>query len=228
MSHKENNNIETRVLRTPETRVRVINEENRTIGGYGIVFNSDSAVLYERGKKFREVIRPEAVQGVKTGRMLSMHNHKSDRLLGNTDAGTMRVITDEIGSFYETDLPNSPTGEDVLVSVRRGDTDGSSFQFVVAPDGEKWSMRDGMAYREITKFQEIHEMGPVSEPAYPGTAGLSARSVSMLLVISVDSEEETEKEEPEEMEPETEQNSIQRAMQEDEELEILQMQVYNF
>lgn len=228
MNHRENNNIETRLYQAPETRAKVVNEDTRTIRGYGIVFNSDSAVLYERGKRFKEVIRPEAIAGVGFARTLCMHNHKSDRLLGNTLSGTCRVGTDSVGVWYETDLPDSPTGQDVLVSVRRGDTDGSSFQFVVAPDGEKWSMRDGMAYREITKFQEIHEMGPVSEPAYPGTAGLSARSVSMLLVISVDSEEETEKEEPEEMEPETEQNSIQRAMQEDEEIEILQMQVYNF
>lgn len=174
--------IETRVFRSSETRVRVSNDESRTIRGYGIVFNSDSAVLYERGKRFVEVIRPEAVRDVDFSELKCMHNHSSNRLLGRVESGTMRYGIDTTGVWYENNTPNSPTGEDVLESVRRGDTDGSSFQFVVAPGGETWSVKNGIAYREITKIESVFEMGPVSEPAYPGTAeaGLSARSLEML------------------------------------------------
>lgn len=197
MSHSQERNIETRFFTAPETRAKVVNEETRTIRGYGIVFNSDSVILYERGRKFREVIRPEAVKSVASKRRLCMHNHKPDRLLGNTNAGTMRTGTDSLGEWYETDLPDGPTGEDVFQSVKRGDTEGSSFQFTVAEGGETWSIRDGMAYREITKFEEIYEMGPVSEPAYPGTAtaGLSARSMELLLMIKIEDKEEVETEE---------------------------------
>ncbi len=217
---KQDNNIETRFFTAPETRAKVVNEQTRTIRGYGIVFNSESAILYERGRKFREVIRPEAVNSVTSKRRLCMHNHKSERLLGNTNAGTMRTGTDSIGEWYETDLPEGPTGTDVFESIKRGDTEGSSFQFTVAEGGEKWSVRDGMAYREITKFEEIYEMGPVSEPAYPGTAsaGLSARSLEMLLMIKIEDKEE----EPEEMEPESD---MARNLINDQEIEVIQMMI---
>jgi HK97 family phage prohead protease len=225
MSHSQEHNIEKRFFTAPETRAKVINEETRTIRGYGVVFNSESAILYERGRRFREIIRPEAVNSVTSKRRLCMHNHKSDRLLGNTNAGTMRTGTDAIGEWYETDLPNSPTGEDVFQSVKRGDTEGSSFQFTVAEGGEKWSIRDGMAYREITKFAEIYEMGPVSEPAYPATAsaGLSARSLEMLFMIKIeDKEEKEDPEEIEEMEPE---NDMARSLINDREIEAIQMMI---
>ena len=111
--------------------------------------------------------------------ILSMHNHRSERLLGTTQSGTMRTGVDSVGVWYEVDLPNAPTGHDVLESVRRGDTPGSSFQFDIRSDGDKWSMKDGKAFREVMQFNGVYEMGPVSEPAYPDTS-ISARSLEAL------------------------------------------------
>jgi HK97 family phage prohead protease len=172
-------NVETRFIVSDETRAKVVNEETRTIRGYGIVFNKESVDLRSHGRVFREVIRPEAVEGVDLSRVLSMHNHRSERLLGNSASGTMRTGVDSVGVWYEVDLPDSPTGEDVLVSVRRGDTPGSSFQFDIKSDGEKWSVRSGKAFREVIAFNGVYEMGPVSEPAYPDTT-IAARSVEQM------------------------------------------------
>jgi HK97 family phage prohead protease len=166
-NRRQETNIETRFSVMPETQATVINAETRTIRGYGIVFNKESVDLRIGGRVFREVIRPEAAQGVDFSDVLSMHNHKSERLLGRTGSGTMRTGVDDIGVWYEVDLPNSPTGEDVLVSVSRRDTQGSSFQFDIEDTGDKWSVRNGKAYREVIKFRGVYEMGPVSEPAYP-------------------------------------------------------------
>lgn len=171
--------MERRISVSPETRARVTNEETRTIRGYGIVFNKESVDLRANGRVFREVIRPEAVRGVNLNNILSMHNHRSERLLGTTASGTMRTGVDSVGVWYEVDLPNAPTGHDVLESVRRGDTPGSSFQFDIRSDGDKWSMREGKAFREVTQFNGVYEMGPVSEPAYPDTS-ISARSLEAL------------------------------------------------
>lgn len=171
--------IERRTSVLPETRARVTNEETRTIRGYGIVFNKESVDLRAGGRVFREVIRPEAVRGVSLDNILSMHNHRSERLLGTTASGTMRTGVDSVGVWYEVDLPNAPTGHDVLESVRRGDTPGSSFQFDIRSDGDKWSMKDGKAFREVMQFNGVYEMGPVSEPAYPDTS-ISARSLEAL------------------------------------------------
>ena len=177
--------METRFMVLPETQAVVVGEGSRTIRGYGIVFNRESEPLWAGGRTFREVILPEAVQGVDLRSMLSMHNHKSDRLLGNTRSGTMRVGVDSVGVWYETDLPDSPTGQDVLVSVSRRDTQGSSFQFDIKDGGDRWSIKNGMAFREVTKFNGVYEMGPVSEPAYPDTtiAKASLRSLEALTGI---------------------------------------------
>jgi HK97 family phage prohead protease len=171
--------MEKRTYIGPETRARVTNEATRTIRGYGIVFNKESVDLRAGGRVFREVIRPEAVRNVDFSNLLSMHNHRSERLLGATASGTMRTGVDSTGVWYEVDLPNAPTGDDVLESVRRGDTPGSSFQFDIRSDGDKWSMREGKAFREVTQFNGVYEMGPVSEPAYPDTS-ISARSMEAL------------------------------------------------
>lgn len=199
MSHNQSN-TERRCFYHEETRAKVVNEENRTIRGYGIVFNKESVDLRAGGRVFREVIRPEAVRGVSFDNVLSMHNHRSERLLGNSRAGTLRTGVDSVGVWYEVDLPNSPTGQDVYESVKRGDTSGSSFQFDIRSDGDKWSMRDGKAFREVVKFNGVYEMGPVSEPAYPDTS-ISARSLEVL--ISIKETEESEEMEGEEM-PDTE------------------------
>jgi len=188
MSQKPHNSMECRYSISPETRARVTNEESRTIRGYGIVFNKESVDLRAGGRVFREVIRPEAVRGVSLENVLSMHNHRSERLLGTTASKTMRVGVDEIGVWYEVDLPNAPTGHDVLESVRRGDTPGSSFQFDIRSDGDKWSMKDGRAFREVLQFNGVYEMGPVSEPAYPDTS-IAARSLEALEALEKEPEE---------------------------------------
>lgn len=186
---RQQNSLETRFVVSEETRAKVVNEDTRTIRGYGIVFNKESVDLRSHGRTFREVIRPEAVEGVDFSKVLSMHNHRSERLLGNTASGTMRTGTDSVGVWYEVDLPDSPTGEDVLVSVRRGDTPGSSFQFDIKADGEKWSVRSGKAFREVIAFNGVYEMGPVSEPAYPDTT-IAARSMEQLEKVLRDDGEE--------------------------------------
>jgi len=180
--------METRFMVLPETQAVVVSEGSRTIRGYGIVFNRESEPLWAGGRTFREVILPEAVQGVDLRSMLSMHNHKSDRLLGNTRSGTMRVGVDSVGVWYETDLPDSPTGQDVLVSVSRRDTQGSSFQFDIKEGGDRWSIKNGMAFREVTKFNGVYEMGPVSEPAYPDTT-IAKASLRSLEALNVEQEE---------------------------------------
>lgn len=178
-----NNGHETRIIMHPDAVARVVNEDTRTIRGYGIVFNRESVMLRIAGRKCREVIKPDAMRGVDLSACLGMHNHDMNRLIGNAEAGTMRTGIDEIGVWYEIDVPNSPTGEDVYQSVKRGDTKGSSFQFDIAPDGEKWEQRDGVWYRDVTQFGGVYEMGPVTMPAYPDTTaaarGLAARLKSL-------------------------------------------------
>lgn len=177
MGHQTQANKELRYASHPEAEIRMVGEgESRTIRGYGVVFNKESRTLYANGRPFREVVKPESVAGVSLDSLLSMHNHRSERLLGATHSKTMRVGVDSVGVWYEVDLPDSPTGNDVLQSVKRGDTRDSSFQFTTSDGGDSWEMRDGTMYRQIKQFSGIYEMGPVSEGAY-GDTTVNVRSM---------------------------------------------------
>ena len=62
----------------------------------------------------------------------------------------------------------------MLAPLQRGDIDGSSFNFRVAHDGERWYYDDdGLLIREITKFARLYDVGPVAFPAYPDSAAAS-------------------------------------------------------
>ena len=164
-----NNEPELRYCTEPEARVKVTNEGTRTIRGYGVVFNKKSHPLTMNGKRFIEVVSPEAVRNVDFSRNISLFNHNIDIPLATVESGTMRVGTDNVGVWYEADLPKSPNGDNVWEDVKRGVVRGSSFQFDTAEDGDTWEVRNGMLFRTVTQFAGIYEQGPVVNPAYPDT-----------------------------------------------------------
>jgi hypothetical protein len=158
---------------TPELRAAEGEDEKKSLRGTGIVFNSWSEDL----GGFREMILPEAVDGVIDGADIrSFFNHDPSLVLGRTKAGTMRVNVESGGVRYEVDLPETSAGRDVHESTRRGDVTGSSFQFSVAEDGDTWTERAGKVERKIHKLAGVYEIGPVSLPAYP-RAKVSARAL---------------------------------------------------
>lgn len=163
------NEPELRYCTEPEARVKATNEETRTIRGYGVVFNKKSHPLIMDGKRFIEVIAPEAVKGVDFSRNISLFNHNMDIPLASVESGTMRVGTDNLGVWYEADLPPSPDGDNVWQNVKRGVVRGSSFQFDTAENGDEWEVRSGVLYRTVKQFAGIYEQGPVVNPAYPDT-----------------------------------------------------------
>ena len=77
---------------------------------------------------------------------------------------------------FEAIPPDTQWARDLLTSIERGDVSQCSFSFRVANEGEKWTeSKDGPALREITEFEYIGDVGPVTFPAYPQTS-VQARS----------------------------------------------------
>jgi HK97 family phage prohead protease len=136
--------------------------------GYAAVFHKDSLMLGD----FIERIHPDAFQIVKDrqdedGKPLEtrcLFNHSADHLLGRFPT-TMRMTVDDKGLRYECLLPESRA--DVAELVERGDLKGSSFSFVVHPDGgEEWKTEDGQSIRVVKKIKALLDCGPVTYPAY--------------------------------------------------------------
>jgi HK97 family phage prohead protease len=94
----------------------------------------------------------------------ALFNHDPNHVLGRFPT-TLRMTVDEVGLRYEVLPPESR--QDIVESIRRGDISGSSFSFVIAQNGEKWSMEDGRSIRTITSVSALYDVGPVTFPAYP-------------------------------------------------------------
>ena len=146
--------------------------EKRTIGGYATVFNSPSQNL----GGFREIAAPGLFNraqsrnwpGNGTG-VLARYNHDDNYLLGNSEAGTLRLSIDETGLRYEVDVPESRA--DVYELVSRGDVRASSFAFYVEQDD--WGVDDtGFPVRTLLQAGLV-DVAPVNTPAYlDATVGL--------------------------------------------------------
>lgn len=144
---------------------------NRTIVGYGIVFNSPSELLEGR---FREIIKPEAINGViERSDILALLNHDIQRgvLARSTNGmGSMNLTIDNKGVRYSFEAPNFPLGDEVVEGIKRGDIRGSSFAFTIAQGGDRWERQtDGTYLRTITKFENLFDMSPCYREAYQDT-----------------------------------------------------------
>lgn len=147
--------------------------------GYAARFGKESLLLGD----FVERIDPSAFSLVESrqdseGRPLEtrcLFNHDPNHLLGRFPT-TMRMTVDEKGLRYECLLPESR--EDVAELIERGDLKGSSFSFVVDPNGgEKWTYEEGRSVRLVTKIKSLLDCGPVTYPAYgDATVAVAKRS----------------------------------------------------
>ena len=114
---------------------------------------------------WREVIVAGAF-GI-TGDIRALWQHLSHQVLGRTTTGTLRLTEDETGIYSEIDPPDTTWARDAIVSIERGDVDGSSFGFYV--DEDEWILTEREVIRRV-KQGRLVEVSPVTFPAYPTTS----------------------------------------------------------
>lgn len=204
--------IETRMI---SSEIRMIEEDNQApkVTGYAALFNSESEVLFQRGKgKFIERIAPNAFswQDVR-----ALFNHDSNTILARARGNqkdTLRLTQDNTGLRYEFELDMSnPNAQALHSALKRGDVDQSSFAFSISKEGDKWETRDdGTQIRTILKAT-VSDVSPVTYPAYSNTT-VSVRSYDAW-------QEEEEKRQAEAVEVEEKQESDAK------DLELMQEQL---
>jgi HK97 family phage prohead protease len=140
--------------------------ENRVLEGHAAVFNSRSGDL----GGFVEVIQEGAfTDAIETGQDVRMLvGHDPDKIVARTKSGTLSLSEDDIGLHIRGDVAKTSVGNDLLVSVNRGDIDQMSFAFSVADDGVRWDFDREPAVRYITKA-DLFDVSPVTYPAYDAT-----------------------------------------------------------
>lgn len=139
--------------------------DTRTIGGYAAKYNALSRNL----GGFVERIDPgffAKSEGDGWPEVLARYNHDDNRLLGTSEAGTLRLATDGTGLDYSVDVPASR--EDVYELVQRGDVRRSSFAFYTFDDD--WGMTEqGFPVRTLLSGALV-DVAPVNTPAYLDTS----------------------------------------------------------
>jgi HK97 family phage prohead protease len=142
-----------------EVRARA---ESRAVEGYAAMYGVRADLGW-----FTEEIAAGAFDEADTAEVVALFNHDPNYPLARNSAGTLQIELDAKGLLYRFDAPNSPMGENLLESLKRGDIKQSSFGFTVKDD--KWEMRDGREHRTILKVGSLFDVSPVTFPAYPDT-----------------------------------------------------------
>lgn len=144
---------------------RAEGDEERKIVGYAAIFES----VTELWNGYYEKIKAGAFKRTldNGADVRALFNHDPNLILGRTTAGTLEVKEDEKGLNYEVDVPETTYGADLLVSVKRGDVNQSSFAFITIKE-EFEKLENGDVIRTIIEAS-LHDVSPVTNPAYPDT-----------------------------------------------------------
>jgi HK97 family phage prohead protease len=148
------------------------------LAGYAAKFNTLSKPL--GAMQFREKIDPRAFDETLASRpdVRFTLNHNPNHVMGRTVAGTLGLSTDRVGLRFDLDVPDTDSGRDLVVSVKRGDISDCSFAFRTLDDA--WSQGDnGNPIRTLKKVS-LHDgdVAAVAYPAYPGTE-INARAAGL-------------------------------------------------
>ena len=156
-----------------EIRAQLTESGDGMIRGYAAVFNSWSKPISERGRVFREQIKPGALKPDGNVSLWWMHDQTDP--LANTKSGTLTVTEDERGLAFVADIGNTQRANEIRDLVKRGVVSEMSIGFVVNQD--TW---DGTTSRTITSAR-LHEVSLVENAAYNGTIAAVRKETTMPL-----------------------------------------------
>lgn len=156
-----------RQLKLDRCEMRLDEDAEPRLTGYAAKYGIQTDI----GGWFKEKIKDGAFgEAIENDDVRALKNHDPNLLLGRTASGTLRLASNTVGLRFEIDVPDTTTGRDTVVEVRRGDLKGCSFSFTVAED--KWTHYDDgrPSERTIVKIGRLFDVGPVTFPAYEATS----------------------------------------------------------
>jgi len=145
-----------------------VTETGRTIEGYAAVFGAS----YEMFEDYTETIAPGAFDETDMSDVVALYNHNSESLplaRATEGKGTLSLLVDDHGLKFSFEAPETSEGNDLLVSIKRGDIQGCSFAFTVAEQTIVDNETTNECVRTINKIGKLYDVGPVMFPAYDAT-----------------------------------------------------------
>ena len=146
-------------------KARQQNDE-RYIEGYFIRFNEETQLW---DGVFEEVDPAAVDDSLKNNDIRCLFNHDTSIVLGRTGNGTLELKKDSKGIFGRVKInPNDKQALDIYARIERGDINACSFGFNII--NEEIQNRDDGTVKFILKKIDLHEVSPVTFPAYPTTS----------------------------------------------------------
>lgn len=149
------------------------------IRGYAIVFDYPTEIYDRREGFFTEVIKREALDNADLSDVYLLFGHDYNQVLGHTRAN-LRLEVDDIGLFYECELPNTRLARDVFNLVEQKSylnretggsiVDGNSFGFYSNDE-----VVDGV---RVVRNLILDEISIVPRPAYDLACSVASRQVN--------------------------------------------------
>jgi uncharacterized protein len=140
---------------------------SRTLSGYAVQWNVRSAVRPD----FDEVFTPNSIDI--RGNILANINHERGRIIGSTDAGTLRLRCDDLGLRVELDCPHDEAGDALLHGYRFG-TAYSGWSIAFRATSERWD-RTGDRPLRIVEKANLGHVALADRGAHVTTLGVLAR-----------------------------------------------------
>lgn len=156
--------------------------ESRTITGYAILFNQESAPLWQdEDSEAREIIDPAAItKELLDGcdiKFTMYHNRQIILARSNKGSGTLSYTVDEKGVAFEYEAPKTAHGDEALELVRRGDLTGCSFMFSTRYYDDACVERTAKVVNGVTMITYrvkaitgVYDFTLAADPAYPDTS----------------------------------------------------------
>lgn len=150
--------------------------DSRQIKGLAIPVESRSALLCTRDKKFYETIERSAINPelISENDIKLYVNHDPSQgtfARSKYGEGSLRLLLTDRGLEFETELPDTQKGEELLRGIERGDYDAISFRMIVGKEHyDPIPNEDGSWNRHIDNIRWLDEISILSQrPAYDAT-----------------------------------------------------------
>lgn len=154
------------------------NQETKSLNirGYAILFDTPTTIYDKRNGLYTEIIKREALDNADLNDVYLLFGHDYNQVLGHTRAN-LRLEVDDVGLFYEVELPNTRLSRDVFNLVEQRQylgretsgsiVDGNSFGFYSNDE-----VVDGI---RVVRSLMLDEISIVPRPAYELACSVASR-----------------------------------------------------